>query len=159
MSRNTEPRPARAPGRPSETDFWNHRSGFGRNILPDEHAVLKTLFEPARTKLLPGPCPARVRAGLPRLHEIGADQIPGTFHGLSDVLMKHTWWRFVAVTWPCSRRGGSFENIFANRRFPGGPVSIRQAHQAIDLPREPGRSFHGRPFATWPHALIESRDR
>src|SRR5882672_7381132 len=115
-------------GRPERTD-WTIDQGWEK-YTTDEHAVWKTLFE-RQTKLLPGRACKEFVQGMRDL-PIGADQIPD-FRRLSDVLMKHTGWRVVAV--PGLVPDEVFFDHLANRRFPAGQF-VRRADQ-LDYLEEP----------------------
>ena len=96
----------------------------------EQHGIWKTLFE-RQTRLLPGrACDAFVE-GMRRL-PIGADRIPD-FRRLSDVMMRHTGWRIVAV--PGLVPDAVFFEHLANRRFPAGNF-IRHADE-LDYLEEP----------------------
>lgn len=115
-------------GRPASPD-WTIDQGW-ENYTAEEHATWRTLYE-RQTKLLPGrACDAFV-AGMQAL-PIGADEIPD-FRRLSDVLMKATGWRVVAV--PGLVPDEVFFEHLANRRFPAGQF-IRKPTQ-LDYLEEP----------------------
>ena len=97
---------------------------------PAQHAVWKTLFA-RQSALLPGRACDEFVAGM-RALPIGADTIPD-FRRLSDVLLKHTGWRIVAV--PGLVPDDVFFEHLANRRFPAGHF-IRQPHE-LDYLEEP----------------------
>jgi phenylalanine-4-hydroxylase len=95
---------------------WDH-------YTPEQHAVWRTLYE-RQTKLMPErACDAYV-AGMRDL-PIAGDAIPD-FRRLSDVLMRRTGWRVVAV--PGLVPDAVFFEHLANRRFPAGNF-IRSADQ------------------------------
>ena len=96
----------------------------------DDHAVWKTLFE-RQTKLLPGRACDAFLSGMTEL-PIAADHIPD-FERLSEVLMRRTGWRVVAV--PGLVPDEVFFDHLANRRFPAGRF-IRKPHQ-LDYLEEP----------------------
>ena len=101
---------------------WTIDQGWD-NYTPGEHAVWQTLFA-RQTKLLPErACDAYV-AGMRDL-PIGGNEIPD-FRRLSDVLMRRTGWRVVAV--PGLVPDEVFFEHLANRRFPAGNF-IRDADQ------------------------------
>jgi len=95
-----------------------------------EHAVWKTLFE-RQSRLLPGRACNEFLDGMRQL-PIGAEQIPD-FRHLSEVLMRHTGWRVVAV--PGLVPDEVFFDHLANRRFPAGHF-IRKQHE-LDYLEEP----------------------
>ena len=108
---------------------WTIDQHWGR-YTAQEHAVWRTLFERQR-QLLPGrACDAFVQ-GMNQL-PIGAEQIPN-LDQLSDVLMRHTGWRVVAV--PGLVPDDVFFEHLANRRFPAGQF-IRKPHE-LDYIEEP----------------------
>jgi len=101
---------------------WTIDQGWER-YTPEQHAVWRTLYE-RQTRLLPErACDAYV-AGMRDL-PIGGDTIPD-FRRLSDVLMRRTGWRVVAV--PGLVPDTVFFEHLANRRFPAGNF-IRGADQ------------------------------
>ena len=112
-------------GRPD----WTIDQGWERYGAA-EHGVWKTLFE-RQTKLLPGRACDEFVAGMRDL-PIGADRIPD-FRRLSDVLLKRTGWRVVAV--PGLVPDDVFFEHLAMRRFPSGRF-IRKPHQ-LDYLEEP----------------------
>ena len=116
---------ARLPARADWTidQDWAHYSAA-------EHAVWTTLFE-RQTRLLPGRACDEFVTGMRDL-PIGADAIPD-FGRLSDVLMKRTGWRVVAV--PGLVPDEVFFEHLANRRFPAGQF-IRKPHE-LDYLDEP----------------------
>jgi phenylalanine-4-hydroxylase len=95
-----------------------------------EHAVWKTLHE-RQTKLLRGRACDEFVAGMNAL-PIEADRIPD-FERLSEVLLRHTGWRIVAV--PGLVPDEVFFEHLAHRRFPAGQF-IRRADQ-LDYLEEP----------------------
>jgi phenylalanine-4-hydroxylase len=95
-----------------------------------EHATWRRLYE-RQAKLLPGRACDEYLAGMAAL-PIGADQIPD-FRRLSDILMRRTGWRVVAV--PGLVPPEVFFDHLANRRFPAGQF-IRRADQ-LDYIEEP----------------------
>jgi phenylalanine-4-hydroxylase len=95
-----------------------------------EHAVWHTLFE-RQSHLLAGRACAEFVQGMQAL-PIRHDRIPD-FERLSDVLMKRTGWRVVAV--PGLVPNEVFFEHLANRRFPAGQF-IRRADQ-LDYIEEP----------------------
>jgi phenylalanine-4-hydroxylase len=101
---------------------WTIDQGW-EHYTPAQHAVWQTLF--ARlTQLLPHrACDAYI-AGMRDL-PIAGDEIPD-FRRLSDVLMRRTGWRVVAV--PGLVPDEVFFKHLANRRFPAGNF-IRRADQ------------------------------
>ncbi len=114
--------------RPANAD-WTIDQGWS-GYTAEHHGVWKTLFE-RQSKLLPGlACDAFVD-GMKKL-TIGADEIPN-FDRLSEVLMKHTGWRVVAV--PGLVPDEVFFDHLANRRFPAGNF-IRRPHE-LDYLEEP----------------------
>ena len=100
------------------------------DYTPAQHGVWKTLFE-RQSKLLPGRACDEFVDGM-RALPIASDKIPD-FEQLSDVLMKHTGWRVVAV--PGLVPDDVFFEHLANRRFPSGQF-IREASQ-LDYLQEP----------------------
>ena len=113
---------------PARAD-WTIDQHWG-HYTPAEHTVWRTLFERQR-QLLPGrACDAFVQ-GMNQL-PIGAEQIPN-LEQLSDVLMRHTGWRVVAV--PGLVPDDVFFEHLANRRFPAGQF-IRKPHE-LDYIEEP----------------------
>ena len=118
-----------AAGAAPERADWTIDQGWERYGAA-EHAVWKTLFE-RQTKLLPGrACDAFVD-GM-RALPIGADAIPD-FRRLSDVLLRRTGWRVVAV--PGLVPDEVFFEHLANRRFPAGNF-IRKPEE-LDYLEEP----------------------
>ncbi len=115
-------------GRPERAD-WTIDQAW-ENYTTDEHAIWKLLFE-RQTKLLPGRACKEFVQGMRDL-PIGAEQIPD-FRRLSDVLMKHTGWRVVAV--PGLVPDEVFFEHLANRRFPAGHF-IRKRNE-LDYLEEP----------------------
>ena len=115
-------------GRPERAD-WTIDQGW-EIYTAEEHAVWKTLFE-RQTKLLPDRACKEFVQGMRDL-PISADQIPD-FRRLSDVLMKHTGWRVVAV--PGLVPDEVFFEHLANRRFPAGHF-IRKGNE-LDYLEEP----------------------
>ena len=113
---------------PANAD-WTIDQGWSNYTAP-EHAVWRTLFE-RQTKLLPGRACAEFLEGM-RALPLGADQIPD-FRRLSDVLVKYTGWRVVAV--PGLVPDDVFFDRLANRRFPAGRF-IRNGEQ-LDYLEEP----------------------
>jgi phenylalanine-4-hydroxylase len=95
-----------------------------------EHAVWRTLYE-RQAKLLPGRACAEYLAGMAAL-PIGGEAIPD-FRRLSDILMRRTGWRVVAV--PGLVPPEVFFDHLANRRFPAGQF-IRRPDQ-LDYIEEP----------------------
>ena len=115
-------------GRPARAD-WTVDQRWA-DYTDEQHGIWKTLFE-RQTRLLPGrACDAFVE-GMRRL-PIGADRIPD-FRRLSDVMMRHTGWRIVAV--PGLVPDAVFFEHLANRRFPAGNF-IRHADE-LDYLEEP----------------------
>lgn len=102
---------------------WEH-------YTEQEHAVWKTLFE-RQTRLLPGRACDAFLDGMRQL-PIDGGGIPD-FRRLSDVLMRHTGWRIVAV--PGLVPDEVFFDHLANRRFPAGNF-IRKADE-LDYLEEP----------------------
>jgi phenylalanine-4-hydroxylase len=101
---------------------WTIDQAWDR-YTPEEHAVWRTLYA-RQTKLLPDrACDAYV-AGMRDL-PIAGDKIPD-FRRLSDVLMRRSGWRIVAV--PGLVPDDVFFAHLANRRFPAGNF-IRKADQ------------------------------
>ncbi len=108
---------------------WTIDQGW-QHYTAEQHATWKTLFE-RQTRLLPDRACDEFVQGMREL-PIGADQIPD-FRRLSDVLMKRTGWRVVAV--PGLVPDEVFFEHLANRRFPAGHF-IRKPHQ-LDYLEEP----------------------
>jgi phenylalanine-4-hydroxylase len=108
---------------------WTIDQGW-EAYTPAQHAVWKTLYE-RQARLLPGRACAEFLAGVGAL-DIAADAIPD-FRRLSEVLMRHTGWRVVAV--PGLVPAEVFFEHLANRRFPAGQF-IRQPDQ-LDYIAEP----------------------
>jgi len=100
-------------GHPERPD-WTIDQGW-ENYTAAEHAVWKTLFE-RQTRLLPGRACKEFVDGMGTL-PIAAERIPD-FRRLSEVLMKRTGWRIVAV--PGLVPDEVFFDHLANRRFPAG---------------------------------------
>ncbi|MBV8656450.1 MAG: phenylalanine 4-monooxygenase [Burkholderiales bacterium] len=108
---------------------WTIDQGWA-NYTASEHAVWKTLYE-RQSKLLPGrACDAYVE-GMRNL-PMGPEEIPD-FRKLSEVLMKHTGWKIVAV--PGLVPDDVFFDHLANRRFPAGNF-IRKPEE-LDYLEEP----------------------
>ena len=114
-------------GKPDSAD-WTIDQGW-ENYTAEEHRVWKTLFE-RQSKLLPGrACDEFI--GMRNL-TMDTDQIPD-FRRLSEVLMKRTGWRVVAV--PGLVPDEVFFDHLANRRFPAGHF-IRKPEE-LDYLEEP----------------------
>jgi phenylalanine-4-hydroxylase len=101
---------------------WTIDQGWDR-YTPEAHAVWRTLFT-RQTRLLPQRACDAYLAGMHDL-PIGGEAIPD-FRRLSDVLMRRTGWRVVAV--PGLVPDAVFFEHLANRRFPAGNF-IRSADQ------------------------------
>ena len=95
-----------------------------------EHGVWRTLFE-RQIRLLPGRVCEEYTSGLEALC-VAADGIPD-FRRLSDVLMRATGWRVVAV--PGLIPDAAFYKLLAERKFPAGNF-IRRPDQ-LDYLQEP----------------------
>lgn len=108
---------------------WTIDQGWDQ-YAPEEHAVWRTLYA-RQTRLLPGRACDEYVAGMRDL-PIAGDRIPD-FRRLSDVLMRRTGWRVVAV--PGLVPDDVFFTHLANRRFPAGNF-IRKADQ-LDYIAEP----------------------
>jgi phenylalanine-4-hydroxylase len=108
---------------------WTIEQGWDR-YTPEQHAVWRTLHE-RQTKLLPQRACDAYLAGMRDL-PIAGDEIPD-FRRLSEVLMRRTGWRVVAV--PGLVPDDVFFGHLAQRRFPAGNF-IRRADQ-LDYLEEP----------------------
>ncbi|MGZ3298488.1 MAG: phenylalanine 4-monooxygenase [Asticcacaulis sp.] len=113
---------------PERADWTIDQNWAG--YTPQEHATWKTLFE-RQIRLIPGRASQAYMDGLSQL-PITADEIPD-FERLSDIMMKRTGWRVVAV--PGMVPNDVFFEHLANRRFPAGQF-IRKPHQ-LDYLQEP----------------------
>lgn len=119
---------AQATYQPERAD-WTIDQGW-HNYSAQEHAIWKTLFE-RQARLLPGRACDAFLQGMRDLH-MAADQIPH-FEQLSEVLMRRTGWRVVAV--PGLVPDDVFFEHLAHRRFPAGQF-IRKLHE-LDYLEEP----------------------
>ncbi|TSE24817.1 Phenylalanine-4-hydroxylase [Tepidimonas sediminis] len=115
-------------GRPASPD-WTIPQDWA-SYTPEEHATWATLYR-RQAALLPGRACAAFLEGLRSL-PIEPDRIPD-FERLSEVLMRHTGWRVVAV--PGLVPDEVFFDHLAHRRFPAGQF-IRRADQ-LDYLQEP----------------------
>ena len=102
---------------------WEHYTA-------QEHGVWRRLFE-RQSRLLVGRACDEFVSGMAEL-PISADEIPD-FRRLSDILLRRTGWRVVAV--PGLVPDDVFFEHLANRRFPAGQF-IREPHQ-LDYLEEP----------------------
>ena len=116
-------------GAPAHRADWTVDQDW-ENYTAAEHAVWRTLYG-RQARLLPGRACMEFLAGMAAL-PIDADTIPD-FRRLSDILMRRTGWRVVAV--PGLVPSEIFFDHLANRRFPAGQF-IRQFGQ-LDYIEEP----------------------
>jgi phenylalanine-4-hydroxylase len=108
---------------------WTIDQGW-EHYTPAQHAVWRTLYA-RQTRLLPDRACDAYLSGMRNL-PIGGNEIPD-FRRLSDVLLRRTGWRVVAV--PGLVPDEVFFEHLANRRFPAGNF-IRSADQ-LDYIAEP----------------------